>query len=118
MLHDAKLSIAPNAEGATMINQKLKELPGDQNLRSHHKTDYIFKVFCGLLFILITELCLGFYVYRFIAKEYDRIDNNYLLKSDFQQYFLKSAESDVYRQELRHFFDSLQSRTKREVACN
>lgn len=76
-----------------------------------NKADYIVKVFCGLLFILVTELCLGVSMYRFMIKEYHRIEINYVLKSDFQQYFLSSAQSDAYRELLKSIFENFNGRS-------
>lgn len=64
---------------------------------------FISKLFYGTLLLLIIEVCVGFYIYLFMINQYNKIERTYLLKDDFQDYFLKSATSDEYKNQLREF---------------
>lgn len=90
--------------------QKL-DLPKKSNFRQN-VVDHFFLILSGILFILITEICLGIYMYRFINREC-------LFKEEFQEYALEAFKSDAYKDEFKKIVAGIQGdflllREKRE----
>lgn len=95
------------------------KVPDNKLILQQARVNYVSKIFYVVLFILVTEACLGFYMYKFIIEENNKIREGCLLKGDFEMLFLKTLKSDACRDELTGIFEqlkgnSLLTRFKRE----
>lgn len=65
-----------------------------------YSKDRVLKVASGALFVLITELWLGLYIHQYMAREYNEIRDNFALKAEMDDYFLKLVKLDAVKDEL------------------
>lgn len=66
----------------------------------HCTTSNVVNVTTGIFFVLITELCLGFYLYRYVIKENNEIHSNFPTKIEMQEYFFTLFKSETFRREV------------------
>lgn len=73
------------------------------------------KIFCGVVFVLVTELSLGLYMYRYV-------NNNFVSKFELDELLLKSVKNDGSSKDtqnptlLEMARDNILQRQKRQVS--
>lgn len=91
-----------------------------QKLSLHkNQVNRAYVLFYSALFIFVTELCLGIYIYTYMDRKVDTIQENCVFKRDLDDYFLKKLETYIegneFVESLRRIGDTSQiTRVKRE----
>lgn len=62
--------------------------------------DTTLKIIGAILFVLLTELCLGLHMHILMTQNYNKVNENFVHKRDIEKYFISLFKTDLVKNEL------------------
>lgn len=91
-----KPKASKSADNKFLVGQDVKYITTSKT----YNRDTAFKFMSAVFFVLITELCLGLHIHRYMAREENEIRDNFALKMEMEDYFLTLINSNAVKDEL------------------